>query len=173
MAATMEGAARQGRGMTRVEVTEIHRCARGGASAPEIAVMVGRTPGTVRRALNSTPADWPEVPLRSVPPSPAASLDTRKGRARVRADLIAGRLTLQDVLVPAHPAVADLSLADVMRLQWSQAGRRATPALEQLGRLALRDRVNLMVAAGRASGYSRAWVAEHGSKWARPRAVAS
>lgn len=170
---TMEGEARRITPMTRCEVDEIHRRAKDGAAPSAIALAVCRSENTVRRALAVRPEDWPSVSLRSAPPPPSASIGTRRRRAQVRADMVAGRLTLQDVLVPPHPAVAELPLVDVVRLQWSAAGRRATPALEELGKSALRDRVNLMMAAGRASGYSRAWVAEHGSKWARPRAVAS
>lgn len=174
MAVTMEGAARQGKPMTRAEVAEIHRLrTEEELSKPAIAARVGRGPTAVSRALQSSPADWPAVPLRSVPPSPAAGLSVRRAKAMVRRDLITGRVTLADVLSPVDPALADFSLAEVVRLQWSAAGRRAMPALEELGRYAVRDGVNLMMAAGRASVSSRAWVAEHGSKWARPRAVAS
>lgn len=173
MAVTVEGAARQGRQMTRNEVKQIH-CLRALTDVPMyvFAEQVGRSHGTVLRALRANPEDWPEVPVRC-PPSPSTSHAVTSARAVVRRDLGSGRLSLHDVLVPVHPAIADLVLADVVRLQWRSAGRRAVPALEELGRYALRDRVNLMVAASRASGYSRAWVAEHGSKWARGREASS
>lgn len=171
---TIEGAARQGHQMTRAEVAEIHRLqVATDAPVAVIAGLVGRCESSVRRALGTRLMDWPVSPARRPPPSPTASLDTRRARARVRGDLTSGRVRLQDVLVPPHPAVADVALVDIVRMQWRHAGGRATPALEQLGKFAVRDGVNLMMAAGRASAYSRAWVAEHGSKWARPRVVAS
>lgn len=100
----------------------------------------------------------------------AAGLAMKGARAAVRSDLVAGRVSLADAL--ELPAVADIALADVVRMQWRGAGRRAVPALERLGCRAVGDGVNLLAPAGHASIVSRAWVAEHGSKWAR-KAVAS
>lgn len=159
--------------VTRAEVAEMHRLAVAGCEPQAIADRMGRSPSTVRMALRVAPAEWPAVPLRSVPPPPHVSQSARKAKAQVYADLTTGLLSLQDVLVPVHPALVDLPLVEVVRMQWAKAGRQTTPTLEALGRKAVHDGVNLMMAAGRASGYSRAWVAEHGSKWARPRAVAS
>jgi hypothetical protein len=163
--------------LTRSEVVRMHDLRRQGETTVSIAATTGRHRETVRRALRTDPSAVPVLPLRlvprvpPVPPPPTSGLPMRRARAEVRRDLTTGRRTLHDVLL--DPAVADLALAEVVRLQWTASRRRAVPALEELGRLAVRDRVNLMMAVGRASGYSRAWVAEHGSKWARPRAVAS
>lgn len=160
----------------------MHDLRQKGESIPSIAATFGRHRETVRRALKVDPSAVPVMPLRlaprrpaapSVPPPPNAGLPMRRARARVRNDLLAGDVTLQELLMPVDPAIANLALAEVVRMQWSSSRRRALPTLEELGRLALRDRVNLMMAAGRASGYSRAWVVEHGSKWAPSQAVAS
>jgi hypothetical protein len=86
--------------------------------------------------------------------------------------LASGHLTLEDVLLPVAPILVDRTLVEVVRWQWADTGVGARPALEELGGLAVRDGVNLLLAAGHASAYTRAWVVEHGTKWTRRRAAA-
>lgn len=89
-------------------------------------------------------------------------VELRRARARVRAGLQAGTTSLAEVLSPVHPAVADLSLAEVVRMTRAHSARGG---MEALGREAVSRRVNLMLRAGRASAASRAWVAAEGEKW--------
>jgi hypothetical protein len=159
----------RGQMMLRAEVLEIQRLAREeGLAALQIVPRSGRSVDSVRRALRTDASEFPvERPRTSVPAEAfAESKRLRVGRAKLRASMVAGDLTLEDVLgAEVHPLVAGMPLVEVVRMR-RRCGRRARDAgLEQLGREALRDRVNLMMAAGRASAYSRAWVAEHGEKW--------
>ena len=87
--------------------------------------------------------------------------ETRAERAELRSRVRRGTLSLEDVLLPAHPLVAGLPLADVLRWQYHERHTSIT-ALERLGRLAVRDDVNLMIRAGRASESSRRCVVRHG-----------
>lgn len=95
-----------------------------------------------------------------------AGIEVRRARAAVRADLQAGTTTLADVLAaPVHPAVADLSLAEIIRMTRMGVGRAG---MESIGRDAVlaKPPVNLMQRAGRAGVSSRAWAASQGEKWA-------
>lgn len=158
----------------RGEVLLMQRLAREEAlSPPAIAARLSRTPRTVRRALTLAPEQVPEQAPEVVGLPAGAGETSRRARAEramLRARLATGELVLADVLTPVHPLVADLPLAEVARWRCATSrGRNATPAMEELGRDAVRDKVNLMAAAGRASAYSRGWVAEHGEKWAQRR----
>lgn len=96
----------------------------------------------------------------------AAGLEMRRARATVRAGLQAGTTSLAEVLAsPVHPAVADLSLAEVIRMTRVGVSRAG---MESIGRDAVRVKppVNLMQRAGRAGVGSRAWAASQGEKWA-------
>lgn len=155
--------------MLRAEVLEIQRLAREEGLRPlEIVPRVARTVPTVRRALRLDAAAVPEERAPASMPKEAglASSRVRAERSKLRARLADGELTLADVLAGPHPLVENLPLVEVARMRRrAQRGRRATATLEAMGREAVRDRVNLMAAAGNASAFSRAWVAEHGEKW--------
>lgn len=156
--------------MLRAEVLEIQRLAWEEGLAPlEIAPRVARAVDTVRRALRLDAASVPEKRVPGCMPKRAVleSARVRAERSKLRARLADGELTLADVLAaPVHPLVENLPLVEVARMRRrAQRGRHATASLEMMGREAVRDRVNLMTAAGNASAFSRAWVAEHGEKW--------
>jgi hypothetical protein len=90
----------------------------------------------------------------------ARSLEVRRARAAIKTGLRAGTLTLQAALEDA--VVADLPLVEV--LCWMRGERTRSTGLENVGRDALRVNVNLMMSCGRASVFSRAWVAEQGAR---------
>jgi hypothetical protein len=80
-------------------------------------------------------------------------------QARVKTQLQRREVGLREVLLPVYPAVAGVPLIDIIRWQYASDGR---PALEALGHHAVRDGINLMMRAGRASETTRLWVVEHG-----------
>src|SRR4051812_4057006 len=90
----------------------------------------------------------------------AAANDKRLRIAALRRRIISERGALQDVLRDPPDELADWPLIDVVRLSY---GKRTTVSMQQLGRLALRDGVNLMMPLGRASLRSREWLAGHAS----------
>lgn len=87
--------------------------------------------------------------------------DRRVALAALRRCVGNGTVTLAGVLLPVHPLVRGMVLADVVRWQYRDR-YSGCAALEQLGRRAVEDRVNLLMRAGRASEASRRWVAENG-----------
>jgi hypothetical protein len=87
--------------------------------------------------------------------------DRRMGIARLREQIRRGEVTLAEILADPPDLIENWTCADVVRLQWSR--RASTPAMERLGRLAVRDRVNLFMPMGRTSLATRAWVARHAS----------
>lgn len=95
----------------------------------------------------------------------AASVEARRISAHLREDVRLGHLSLAEALV--HPRLANRMLVELVRWQWFSRGGTARPALTELGRLAVRDGVNLLQPASGASTYTRAWVVEHGAKWTR------
>lgn len=100
----------------------------------------------------------------------AAANAQRRRIAGVRRELLAGRLTLADVMDAPPVELEGVMLIDVLRMSRSSvSARQAAPSLTRLGKLAVADNVNLLVPLGSASSCSRAWLAEHGSFWARPR----
>lgn len=70
-----------------------------------------------------------------------------------------GRHGLEALLLDPPPEIARLPMIDVVRM--SRSGSASRTAMERLGRMALRDDVNLMMPIGRASVRTRRWVVEH------------
>lgn len=89
----------------------------------------------------------------------AVGVEKRYARAELRRQLRRGAVTLADVMETRPPEAADYLLIDIIRWVY-YAPRRAN--VEEIGRAALRDGVNLMMPLSRASVRSRAWVAVHG-----------
>lgn len=77
-----------------------------------------------------------------------------------------GDLTLTEVVINQPAPLRKALLVDVIR--WTM--RTPGAALTEIGKQALRDKINLMVPLGTASALSRAWVAEHGTHRWRPSA---
>lgn len=93
--------------------------------------------------------------------------DKRRRLAILKRGLRNGTITLSEVMMDPPEDLLRYPLVDIVRF----SGRQGHPlgrSVTTLGRLALRDRVNLMVALGDASARSRAWVAEQGTQqWRR------
>lgn len=98
------------------------------------------------------------------PPDPRLSHPLRQGRARLRRELLAGEVTLADVL--EDPLVADMLIVDVVRLQYRGS---AVNAMALMGRAAARDGVNLLLQVRLASSQTKEWVLTNGRRWT-PRA---
>jgi hypothetical protein len=99
----------------------------------------------------------------------AAAQTVRRERAAIKAGLRAGTTTLRDLMTDPPAVIEDVALIDVIR--WTRRRSSAGAGVAHVGAMAVRDRVNLMMAVGRASERSRLWVAEHGGygRWgARP-----
>src|SRR4051794_4625827 len=78
--------------------------------------------------------------------------------AELRRELTRDRTALRRVLADPPAELQNMAMVDVVRLAW---GKRSSPSLARLGRLALRDGVNLMMPLGEASVYTRAWMARN------------
>jgi hypothetical protein len=72
---------------------------------------------------------------------------------------------LEDILRDPPAEFEDWPLIDVVRLGYN---KRGSVACERLGRLAVRDGVNLLVPLGRASLRSREWIIKHARWWWTP-----
>lgn len=83
--------------------------------------------------------------------------------ALVRKRLRTGALPITAVMRTQPELLARAPLIDVIR--WAYSPNRGSRAIEQLGRQAVIDGVNLMVPLGRASARSRAWVATNLRSW--------
>lgn len=149
--------------LVRAEVEEAHRLNDARLSQRMIAERLNRAPSTVAKALRLEPARVPVHPQLRIVGHPEMSLKSRKGTAAVRRGLASGELTLADVLLPVDDRIARALLADVVRMQWV-SGRGAS--VERIGREAVGAGVNLLIASGRASVYSRAWIVEHAQRGA-------
>lgn len=88
------------------------------------------------------------------------ALAAKRARRTVRSGLRSGEMTLRDVMRERPVELADAPLIDVIRMA---RVRRNGPAVQEIGRRAVRDGVNLMVPLGKASTASRAWVATNGT----------
>lgn len=84
----------------------------------------------------------------------------KAARREVRAGLRSGTLTLKEVMREQPEAITDLALIDIIRMTRC---RRNGPVMQEIGRRAVRDNINLMVPLGKASVSSRAWVARNGT----------
>lgn len=86
--------------------------------------------------------------------------DKRARMSALKQRLRTERGALAGVLLDPPDELAHMPVIDVVRLAW---GLRASRSLERLGRLALRDGVNLMMPLGHSSARTRSWLAEHAS----------
>jgi hypothetical protein len=84
----------------------------------------------------------------------------------LRTRITEGEVDLVDLLEDVPDCLESWTLIDVVRFA-TPARRRATRQMQRLGRLALRDGINLLMPAGEASLRSRRWVAVH-VNWHRP-----
>lgn len=84
--------------------------------------------------------------------------------AKTRADLRNGRVSVGELALSPPEHLLLTPMYEVARLRTPDS-RDARRRLEELGRRALRDRVNLMVPLGRASTRSREWLAEQTETW--------
>jgi hypothetical protein len=88
--------------------------------------------------------------------------DKRTRRAELRRRLAAERGALREVLMDPPPELEGVPIIDVVRLAYGSG--RASKSIERLGRLAVRDRMNLLMPLGKASVRTREWTAEH-AEW--------
>lgn len=100
-----------------------------------------------------------------------ASLDVANVKRRqmgcIKADLRAGRLQLGDVMRDWPAELASVPLVDLIR--WTRGkGPCHGRAVVEIGRRAVRDKVNLMVPLGDASARSREWVAVNATYYWQP-----
>jgi hypothetical protein len=99
-----------------------------------------------------------------------AALNTANARrnalAEAKRKLRTGALPLADAMTNPPPELASALLVDVIR--WTYTVGRNPSTIEEVGRNAIRAKVNLAMPLGRASAFSRAWVAEHGHSHWRP-----
>lgn len=65
---------------------------------------------------------------------------------------------LEDVLLNPPEELAGIPIIDIVRYAYDN---RPAKTAERLGRLAIRDGVNLLMPLGRASARTREWTAEH------------
>lgn len=151
--------------VSAVEVAKMQRLRHVQELRPfEIALRTGRSRTAVRRALSLHPDD---VATRRPPPSVDVPNARRAELAALHAALVSGELELEDVLAPVHPRVAGLPLLHVIMMTRAGSDRQNASGIEELGRDALRDGVNVLVRTDRASAATRAWAAERGRKHAR------
>jgi hypothetical protein len=91
----------------------------------------------------------------------AASAERRSARTELRRDLRNGTVTLQQAMADPPPELEKVLLVDVLRMVRSKRSR-SSASMAVLGRRAVHDGVNLMLPVGKASAWTREWVAEHG-----------
>lgn len=77
---------------------------------------------------------------------------------QLREQVSAGEVTLAELMQDPPAAIEHWACIDVVRLKWT---RRTNTSLEKLGRLAVRDGINLLLPMSRASKETRAWIAAH------------
>jgi glucose-6-phosphate dehydrogenase assembly protein OpcA len=87
--------------------------------------------------------------------------EKRSRAAHLRRRLAGERGALRAVLLDPPEEFAQVAIIDVVRLAYS---KRSAKSLARLGRLAVRDRVNLMMPLGEASLRTREWTADH-AEW--------
>ena len=88
-----------------------------------------------------------------------AAANTRRHRlAELRRQARTGQAGLTGLLLDPPVELRDVLLVDVVRMSRSQ---RMSSGIARLGRLAVRDGINLLIPLGQASQRTRAWVAEH------------
>lgn len=93
----------------------------------------------------------------------------RSDLATAKRALRDGTLTLHDAMMNPPQALKTVLLIDVIRQIRTQKVRSGA-AVQLLGRMAVRDDVNLLVPVGKASPRSREWVARHGELWMHKKA---
>lgn len=93
--------------------------------------------------------------------------DKRQRLSILKRGLRNGTLTLSEVMMDPPEDLLRYPLVDIVRFSGRQ-GHALGRSITALGRRAVRDNVNLMVALGDASARSRAWVAEQGTQQWRP-----
>lgn len=91
--------------------------------------------------------------------------ERRTELAALKRGLRNGSVSLEAVLSDPPDELRGRLLIDVIRWTRSKSNGRA---ITEVGRQALRDNVNLMVAVGDTSARTRAWVAQWGGYWWRP-----
>lgn len=85
----------------------------------------------------------------------------------LRGQIRRGEVDLADLLEDPPAYLQRWTLLDVVRLGWHKPARHHSSAtLEQLGREAVRDGVNLLISLERSSMDSRRWVSTH-VRWQR------
>src|SRR4051794_32507453 len=85
--------------------------------------------------------------------------ERRREIADLRAKVKRGEITLSQLMADPPALLRAWPCFDVVRMTWSRP--RSGASLERLGRLAVRDGVNLLMPLGRTSQRTRAWIAEH------------
>lgn len=97
--------------------------------------------------------------------------DRRTRIAQLKTRIRRGEISLAEIMNDPPGELENWTCADVVALQYSR--RTGTPALERLGRMAVRDDINLFVPMCRASVRTRAWITQHASWHVRPHSDSS
>lgn len=90
--------------------------------------------------------------------------DKRLRVAALRQQMRTGQVTLTQVLMDPPEELSGYTILDVLRFPRSTDRYQGSAGLTRLGRMALRDGVNLAIPLGEASARTRAWAAEHGMR---------
>lgn len=94
-------------------------------------------------------------------PGLAAAQSMRLRIAAIRRRALDREITLAEIMADPPSELAHWACVDVIRLTRVQGLKRSTAGLERLGRLAIRDGINLLMPLGRSSATTREWIAEH------------
>lgn len=89
----------------------------------------------------------------------------RTALARLKRDIQTGRRSFAEMVMDPPAETAGMLLIDLIAMTRKKRGRSA--GLSTIGRLALRDRINLLQVVERSSMREREWVAEHGTYLSR------
>jgi hypothetical protein len=94
-----------------------------------------------------------------------AATEQRMRISSIRRRARSGDLTLNELILDPPDELAHMPCVDVVRL--TLRSHHSTAGLQRLGRLAVRDGINLLMPVGGTSARTRAWIAEH-ADWHRP-----
>lgn len=94
-----------------------------------------------------------------------AATERRMRISEIRRRARQGDVTLNELILDPPDELTSMLCIDVVRL--TLRSQHSTAGLQRLGRLAVRDGINLLMPVGGTSARTRAWIAEH-ADWHRP-----
>lgn len=95
----------------------------------------------------------------------AKGQERRLAIAHLREQIRKQQITLEELMLDPPEVLSNYAMADVLRFPRVTSRYLTSPALTTLGKEAIRDGVNLMVAFGDASARTKGWVVENGYRW--------